>query len=976
MTPVEVHFGPAGPARNRWLWNNCIEASAGPPENFLYVVAGPLRKRQLDRRYLEIRRRGLGSPVTTLVALAARFLTCIPEAGRIIDPLARWALLHEVVAGMPPTGAAGTQASAWLREIDRYFQIVKNQHIETASELELLLRQRETDSAADRTRIWLFSQYQQRLQDRGLLDRDSSLLLAHQWLLSRRRFLSDLYPGIRRLVVEGQVATSPLEHAFLGLLVDQVPKVMISLDCDHQPPQSHLPGRPDRALAWIPHSGRKKAAPQTCRAFAGREEEVWEVGRRILRLHRERGIPFAQMLLVCPQPGLYRGLIEEIFSMLGVPLSGRDQLRADSLFRSRLGGYLELARSEFSPPAMLDFLISGSAAGLTKSELDGIRRHLKMQGPRWRDRDVFRRWLETTPSDWPAVPAGWNRFVQLVRKLYLDTENSRSRAAWWTAFGRRLQAVSGPAMNGNQGEKVWPQMGRCVLRALSVCSSESISFACFRQLVQVLMKKMDGMGEREVEGVALFGCERLGPIEIQALFWLGMNEGTLLVPAAPRYGLSTDASPQVQWEERLGRSLRLFQEISARAGSQVWVSCCGRPGESSLDPSPILNCPPLEISPTPWRVLLDGETVFEVRMNIERGQRVAAQRWAPQWGCHEGVLKAPDVLRRLRRSHYRSKMLLSPSQISEYFDCGFRYWMRRILKLRMEKPATEELTAHELGSLLHRVVHRFVQQSDTPRGRRRDRWLAEHRIKMFRIFRQELKQLSSRRSWEGNLFWDWLQERLCHGLEDENTRPGLLARFVEQQWQRLQDHRVEGLEIQLGPISLGTIRQSGKVDRLVPIELVGTIDRLEISSLGLTLVDYKTGNDPLPALRHGRGFQLPLYHHLLAVDRGKLPVETLIYSLQLPSEVKLRKVRELSGPPAKSLTNSYLEKARQLAAALWSGSFPVTLLSPREAGCFTCDYRSVCRYRGARARQAGVTGQFPERIPVVEPSPREVGDSK
>ena len=514
-----------------------------------------------------MRRRGLGSPVTTLAALAAKFLARMPETGRIIDPLARWALLHEVVSCRQPNRAPGTRASAWLREINRYFRVVKNQHIETASELQLLLGQREADPSVDRMRVWLFSQYQQRLQDRGLLDLESSLLRAHQWLLSRRSQLSDLYPGIRRVVVEGEVAASPLEHAFLGLLVEQVPEAMISLDGDHQPARSDLPGRPDRPLAWIRHSESKATAPKTYRAFTVPEEEVWQVGRQVLRLHRERGIPFRQMLLLCPQPSLYRSLIEEIFSMLGIPWPGCDLPRVHRLFRSRLGNYLQLAGSDFSPPALFDFLGGVSGAGLTQAELDAILRHLKAQGPRWRNPDVFRRWLETTPSEWTAVPAGWNRFVELTRTLYLNTASSRSRVAWWNAIGRRLQAVSATPVTGNQAEKSWRQMGHSVLRALSVCSTESISFACFRQLMQVLMERMDGTEEREGEGVALFGCRRLGPIETQAVFWLGMNDGTLLVPAAPLYRRKTDPPPQIQWEERLNRSRRLFQEVSARADS-------------------------------------------------------------------------------------------------------------------------------------------------------------------------------------------------------------------------------------------------------------------------------------------------------------------------------------------------------------------------------------------------------------------------
>ncbi|HZE21015.1 MAG TPA: PD-(D/E)XK nuclease family protein, partial [Desulfobaccales bacterium] len=200
------------------------------------------------------------------------------------------------------------------------------------------------------------------------------------------------------------------------------------------------------------------------------------------------------------------------------------------------------------------------------------------------------------------------------------------------------------------------------------------------------------------------------------------------------------------------------------------------------------------------------------------------------------------------------------SQISTALGCPCRFLLEVLLKIR-ELPEIEAgLDPRERGRLLHQVLARFTTVFGEALAQDGD-W-DPHRAR--EILRDAVGQILA--PWGGDLHW---QAEVDRWLGD----PGLLW-----EWLRLEHERYEqGWRWQGFEVAFQDLREGDW-----PFTLAGRIDRLDFHPVKGDLVvwDYKSGEIPKKAqvLDDLEDPQLPCY--LLAVRRGRVPVERAAVNLK------------------------------------------------------------------------------------------------
>lgn len=396
------------------------------------------------------------------------------------------------------------------------------------------------------------------------------------------------------------------------------------------------------------------------------------------------------------------------------------------------------------------------------------------------------------------------------------------------------------------------------------------------------------------------------------------------------------------------------------------------PGSRGLDPRP--NVLPAPTSRQPSTVAPEGERDElsfwhscdpAVAKNIVRGIRVQSLRETLPLSPFEGVFSSSEMRSLLRARHFSKAIRVSPSHLEDYLSCGFRYFMGRVLRLRSLGEPDPELTPSERGSLIHRVLYRFMkeisEESDGCGEETRESWIHRQRARMAAILGDELDAARPSCRRDDDLFSKHQEARLRDGL----GRPGkgLLSEFIDQQWERIGNSRVVALEMEVGPLLLGAVGTAADSAPLIPVYVQGKIDRVDRGPEGLFIVDYKIGQDQRQRLYQGWGFQLPLYILMSEERLGESVAGAGFYVLQFPSHVGLKPLRFQAQEAGQKqilqqVTQYYRRKALKVARHLYGGHFPLTLLGEARAGCATCDYRHICRFERDKMEKVKASGRF------------------
>lgn len=225
----------------------------------------------------------------------------------------------------------------------------------------------------------------------------------------------------------------------------------------------------------------------------------------------------------------------------------------------------------------------------------------------------------------------------------------------------------------------------------------------------------------------------------------------------------------------------------------------------------------------------------------------------------------------------------SASKLQAYLQCPFRFLYTRIWGQEEDNPAGEDLDGLTKGSLLHRVLERFVRSHLGERGSRDKYDLWEEELRQ--VFDECCREMENKGEVYDGPFWRFDRNILWHYLQNwlaEELRLAEDWEFVP--WAVEEDFSAGGKGHFTLRTGLGPVRIQGRIDR---------IDRNPRTG-AYFVTDYKSssGSAYSPKDMLNPDMQIPLY--LLAVQKLH-PGETVVgggyYSLHDSSKDPAKRLK-------------------------------------------------------------------------------------
>ncbi|MGZ4164524.1 MAG: PD-(D/E)XK nuclease family protein, partial [Tumebacillaceae bacterium] len=410
------------------------------------------------------------------------------------------------------------------------------------------------------------------------------------------------------------------------------------------------------------------------------------------------------------------------------------------------------------------------------------------------------------------------------------------------------------------------------------------------------------------------------------------------------FELCPSLEQQVQEDEYLGGSL-LFpvqqSDISNVREARDWMADQLANGVLSAEAM-------LLVEPAFWQQVL-----AQAQSERERATTREVNRF-------DGLL-GDAAIREELAERFSTEQVYSVSQFNRYGECGYKFYLSRVLRMETEQEEEEELSALEKGNLYHKVLHRLYEHVvDVPK-------ITPHVIEDLRarlpvIFEQEWSRSQALRQTEVGMRQELEKERLLRRLRDwfegeaeawQTMGLPLKPRYLEWVF-GMSSGSDQDPNSSTEPITVGQLKFRGQIDR---------IDATEDGTY--FLVDYKSKNTKqMPkAIENGIDFQLPVY--LRAVEQTLFPEGTAVgaayYSIEKVDRTSSALVKEefleplgmgkkrnkLDGEQWEALLQHTEQTLEAYRLQMADGHFPVA--PSDEANCKYCEYRRICRYDRMRA---------------------------
>ncbi len=251
------------------------------------------------------------------------------------------------------------------------------------------------------------------------------------------------------------------------------------------------------------------------------------------------------------------------------------------------------------------------------------------------------------------------------------------------------------------------------------------------------------------------------------------------------------------------------------------------------------------------------------RTELRRGIDLRRSRRSPRLTRFDGNLAAGDLRGAVLPDPIDGHQVSSASRLETWADCPHRYFVRYILRVEAIDDADDDhrITALERGSLVHRMLERWLQEAidhgavPAPTEPWPERW----RTRLLAIGEEECDRLEARGLVGSRLYWNYDRRQILRDLH----------RFLDFDDKQRANHRSRPVAAEFG---FGMPRSDdGPVDIDIDanrsVRIRGSIDRIDVTDGGgLLVVDYKTGSTRSfrdlsldnPTL-NGQRFQLVLY---------------------------------------------------------------------------------------------------------------------
>ena len=332
---------------------------------------------------------------------------------------------------------------------------------------------------------------------------------------------------------------------------------------------------------------------------------------------------------------------------------------------------------------------------------------------------------------------------------------------------------------------------------------------------------------------------------------------------------------------------------------------------------------------------------------LEAGQSPQAARTI----CVE---KTPEMIERMCgrydvRKH--PKAFFSPSALNAYLDCRLRFYFRYVAGLKMPDEVTAEIDSALFGTIFHRSAE-LVYTDLTAHGKD--------------VSKEDLERLLK----NGVKLQDYVdrafKEKFFHVAENEqpeyNGTQLIHARVIASYLRQLLRNdlqyapfRMEGMEQEVKEV-MEIDTPTGKL----PIQIGGTIDRMDSKDDTLRIVDYKTGGIPktpeniaqLFTPAEGRPnyiFQTFLYAAILCRKQEKKVAPALLYIHRAAQDTYLPVIEMGPARQAKLPVNNFSfhedefrERLQELLKEIFSPETPFSQ-TEQTRQCEYCDFRRLCR---------------------------------
>lgn len=394
------------------------------------------------------------------------------------------------------------------------------------------------------------------------------------------------------------------------------------------------------------------------------------------------------------------------------------------------------------------------------------------------------------------------------------------------------------------------------------------------------------------------------------------------------------------------------------------------------------------------QMIASGVFDDEEGSRVQSGVECAKHRASPNRTDHDGLLE-PETIDALYPAAVREPY--SPSQLTDYAKCGFRFLMERVLDVEEPREYKLEPDPLDVGTLVHDTLEYFYTGLQSEPGDHVD--LSSYSLE---TLEKQLLQAGERAVEEADLpyddaFYQRQLESLFAGLCDADRNPyygdsgdvhgleeGLFAKFLAAERERGPGAGPGWFEIKLdlsndeeGAIDLElpdgrSVPVGGKIDRV-------TVDQTDDPPTGL-VHDYKTGGGDLRETVDGVTFQLSMYAlaagEALEGDGVETPFDAAFYTLNHDDfgdgwTLSYYLYREGDSDDAEDHYRRLVEEETprrigEIIDGIGTGAFQPSVLSEDTAGCRHCAFSDVCDVRYHMRREV-VTAMDGEDRPGYAP---------
>jgi ATP-dependent helicase/nuclease subunit B len=354
----------------------------------------------------------------------------------------------------------------------------------------------------------------------------------------------------------------------------------------------------------------------------------------------------------------------------------------------------------------------------------------------------------------------------------------------------------------------------------------------------------------------------------------------------------------------------------------------------------------------------EEEIASEILSNIKKAIEIDEIRTNSPFGksIFTGSLLSSKVDEELQTTfqNLRSRQY-SISQLENYGKCPFKYFIERILNIKVIEEPTEDIEPIEMGRILHAILFEFYVEMRKKKiqlincsdnefeiAKRTIIQIAEKKLEksFFKspiTFHDREKIIGINGIFENSILYRFLL------FERNNSEPNYIPKYFEVGFGKLNDEKSDESLSTSEPLLIDGIKLRGKIDRI----------EINDEEKKFNVVDYKlNGKKPSgPEFKAGVSLQLPLYLYatadLLEKKYGEKfsPNEMFIYSLKYKNDEFGKKlINPKIYKNVDEVISDTLSHIKNYVDAISNGEFTLSPHDKRKSiVCKNCSFNLACR---------------------------------